>query len=119
MKEIFKGNIRRFDIKKIDFNGSKIKILEYETPIVKKDALFYVNMVGNIISFDYDTKLANIEEARDISTSMIKSPDQDLAKVGCIFFNENELEYSESLNRHDFKVLKKEFKKKYDNRRKK
>ena len=114
---IFKGNIRRFDIKKIDFNGSKIKILEYETPIVKKDALFYVNMVGNIISFDYDTKLANVEEARDVSISMIKSLDQDLAKVGCIFFNENELVHSESLNRHDFKVLKKEFKKKYDNRK--
>lgn len=119
MRKFFKGNIRRFDIKKIDFNGSKIKILEYETPIVKKDALFYVNMVGNIISFDYDTKLANIEEARDVSISMIKSLDQDLAKVGCIFFNENELVHSESLNRHDFKVLKKEFKKKYDNRKNK
>ena len=106
MKKIFKGNIRRFDIKKIDFNGNKIKILEYETPIVKKDSLFYVNMVGNIISFDYDTKLANVEEARDVSISMIKSLDQELV-------------HSESLNRHDFKVLKKEFKKKYDNRKNK
>ncbi len=39
MKKIFKGNIRRYDIKKIDFNGGKIKILEYETPIVKKDGV--------------------------------------------------------------------------------
>ena len=107
MKKIYCGNIHRLKIYSVD---EVAKTTGFESVILVKDALFYRNRLGKLISFDYDTVLPTLYEAQiNLINSFNKSnSNKDLY---CVYANESEILPSEFITNKELKMLKKEYKK--------
>ena len=112
MKNIYKGDIKTISISKLEINNGKISTLEYETPVIKKDGLFYIGALGAMISFDYETRLPDEVEAKAYVVESIEQRKEPEKKPypGCFFINSSTLEYYSSLSNHQFKLMKKQYK---------
>ena len=63
MKKLYTGEIKKLSIKNLDPKPGALMNLAYESMVIKKDALFYINFLGVPISVDFNTKLLTREEA--------------------------------------------------------
>lgn len=111
-KKIYTGDIKRYNIKKLGIDKNAEKILEANQAIVKKDALFYYNKLGILISFDYRTRLPDFNEAEELSIYEAKNSFTHSADPGFIYCDEKSIKYDKSISTAEFKVLKKTYEKK-------
>lgn len=82
-KIIYRGNI------------SKLVIghLGEESYVLKKDAYFYKNRFGKMISYDYGTVLPSYDEAREWLEHVINESDNDSNTVDCMYVDYDKLKY--------------------------
>ena len=109
MKKIYKGPMRRLIVSNLEVIDKNVKILEYETPIVQKDLMFYINRFGAFISFEHNTRLPDFGEATDyIKDEIIRRGDNPTPPYPtCPFVDEGDIEFSHEIDNSVFKVLKK------------
>ena len=110
-KNIYKGPVRKIVVSKLEINDGMLQLAEYETPVVKKDALFYRGLFNEFISFDCNTILPDKEEAIDHVKELIELLQARKAPFpSCDFVNESEIKFSHQVSKQEFKTLKKEYK---------
>lgn len=97
---IYRGEIKNMYVTDVEFfEGSRI--VKTDSVVVKKDAPFYVGIMGRRISFDYNTYLATREEASILLNE---------SNTGtCLFVDYGEL-VPEKISRKEFKQLRKTYK---------
>lgn len=110
MRNIYKGPLRNLYISKLDIHDGAIVSLEYANPIVKKDLLFYKNILGSYISFEHGTVLPDWYEAKDFVLHQLYCRDYNIDDhIACSYINEKEISYSHTVSDEEFKCLKKKF----------
>ena len=57
MKKLYTGEVKRMTVKKLDIFPGTMDTLSFESVVVKKDALFYMNFLGVPISIYHGSKL--------------------------------------------------------------
>ena len=105
MKRLFTGNIRSFSITNLQLDGENVKKLEYVTPIVQKDALFYKNMFDVMISLDHDNTY-------DVILQIAKKHPDMINKLDCLYTDDDEFKFYGKIPNREFKTLKKAFRNK-------
>ena len=111
MKQIYKAPMRQIRIKYLEINDGAIKNINYETPIIRKDLLFYKSWAGAYISFEHETRLPDFYEARDYVEDILVKRDENLTDYPtCPYVSEEEYEYSHEISKETFKALKKYYK---------
>ncbi len=108
MKKIFTGPIHSIHLKELDITENSLK-LEAQSTILIKDALFYQNIFGKIVSFDYGTCLCPKDEAYDYLTSFTN---QNKNRFSIPYINEEEITFDKAITKKEFKELKKKYAKK-------
>ncbi len=111
MKKIYKGKMRRLIVSNIDVTDKAITLLEYDTPVVEKDLLFYYSRLGALISFDYDTRLPDFAEASDYIKDTIAHMGYITTPPfpSCPYVDEGDVKFFHEIGDRDFKSLKKRF----------
>jgi hypothetical protein len=112
MTVIYKGIIRRYTVNQIEITENGVKCVKTETPIIRKDALFYRGICGKKISFDYDTPLPTYEEAESYAQQQVNHNQEYLGLANCLFVNDNEVRYYKEVSHKEFKEMKKKIKRK-------
>ncbi len=115
MKKIFKGPIHSLAIKSINITENSFE-LKTSSVTLKKDALFYETIFNKFINFDYNTVLASKEEANDYLIHTVNHNKDNLddlnpTHISIPYFNEDELTLQKSINKKEFKELKKQYRK--------
>lgn len=108
--EIFTGEIRKLYIKKLDIKEDSVDAI-VGSVIVKKDAPFYCNIVGRLVSFEHHTYLPTREEAEAYINNIVKNQPSALNDATCLYANYNSME-PKRIDRSEFKQLKKSYRKK-------
>ena len=111
MKQILRGPIYSLTLEYTNCDGKDN--LNESSHFLKKDALFYCNNFGQIISFDYGTKLADYDEAYSYLYSLYESfkDKSNIDKYSIAYYNMNELEYLKSVETKELKQLKRTYNK--------
>ena len=111
MKQIYKAPLRKLTVKNLEINDGVIKKIDYDSPIIRKDLLFYKNRMGAFISFEHETRLPDIEEAKDyVQNALGQSTGSNNKYPSCPYVNEEEFEYSHEISKESFKAVKKYYK---------
>lgn len=103
MKNIYKGQIKKMQVSKIDLtkNGVQLVLKDY---VVCKNSYFYKNIFGNIVNIEFDNVLASRQEAKDF----VRENGLDI-----IFVDYNELEFVQTVNNKQLKLMKNNLKRRY------
>jgi hypothetical protein len=104
MKKIYTGDIKKLSIKKLDPKPGALINLAYESTVLKKDALFYINFLGVPISLDYNTKLLTREEAVYYLKNGFKVNPSLSHCLSCMYQDQN-LTFSHEITKEEFKQL--------------
>ena len=108
MKSIYKGPMRKLVVSKLEVTDGAVRLLEYDTPIIKRDLTFYKGLFNSLISFEYGTRLPDQEEAIDFVKNAVAGRESTEGPYPvCPFVNDEEVKYSHDICDHNFKVLKK------------
>ena len=107
MKRILRGPIYKLYVKNLEINDTVLDI-ELASTTLKKDALFYINSFGKIVSLDYNTVLPQKEEAQYYIESHLPGTKNS---ADCVYFEDSDLEKYQLLSQSAFKQLKKTYKK--------
>ena len=102
------GTIRNMYVKNIGVNEEAGKIVT-DNMIIKKDAPFYINRVGRLISLDYDTFLPTRTEAEAFVVGRAKNFPDHLELATCLYADYGCME-THQISRKEFKELKKTYK---------
>lgn len=106
MKKLYTGEIKKLSIKKLDPKPGALMNLAYESTVIKKDALFYLNFLGVPISVDFNTKLLTREEAVYYLQNGFKVNPGLCQCLSCMYQGEN-LTFSHEVSKEEFKQLMK------------
>ena len=107
MKKLYTGEVKKMTVKKLDiFPGTDNK-LAFNSVVVKKDALFYINRLGVPISVDHDTKLLTQGEAEYYLREFAKKFPRSAESASCIYA-EPPFTLAKEVTNEEFKQLKKE-----------
>ncbi len=115
MKNLYKCHIRNLVINGITFKGNSIDEIDYSGSILIKDALFYRNRLGVLVSLDYDTELCSFHEAQDFCIQSIINAIVEKNQYPyneCLFYNESELSFLRKVPNKEIKQLKKQYREK-------
>lgn len=113
MRNIYKGPMRGLVVSKLELNNGVIKTLEYETPVIKKDLLFYRGRLNSFISFDYETIMPDQLEALDfIKNIAIQHNITEGPYPFCNYVNPGEIKFSHQVTKEEFKAIKKQYRQK-------
>ena len=96
MKKFFTADIRKMYIKEIVFNQRTIKLIP-QSSILIKDALFYENFRGKMISVDFDCCLLNSEEAFYSISREFKKNIENHCDVSCVYVDDEDFQFREEL----------------------
>lgn len=109
MKKLYKAPMRKLTVSHLEISDGAIQKLEFQDPIIRKDLLFYRNLFGAYISFEYDTRLPDYGEATDyIRDSLSRRETPDVPPYpSCSFVKDDDFTYSHEVDDHVFKTLKK------------
>ena len=110
MKKIYTGNINRLTVKNINIFPAAIDKLAFNSVVVEKNALFYLNRLGVPISIDHGTKLLTRYEAEYYIKNYARVNPYSLGQVSCIYADAP-FKFSHEINNDEFKKLMKEKKK--------
>ena len=109
MKNIYKAPLRSLVITQLDIQDGAVKLVEFDTPIVRKDVPFYRGVMNNYISFEHGTELLDEGEALTIvQNEVLQRPKKPYPT--CMFVVMNEMKYSHSVDSRNFRALKKFYK---------
>ena len=106
MKKLYTGEIKKLSIKNLDPKPGALMNLAYESMVIKKDALFYINFLGVPISVDFNTKLLTREEAVYYLQNGLKVNPGLCQSLSCMYQDEN-LTFSHEVSKEEFKKLMK------------
>ena len=110
MKRIYTGEIRNLYVKSIEVNGKAMEVVT-DSMVVRKDAPFYPNFVGKLISFEFDTYLPTKDEAEAyVRETVQRNPNISLDRATCLYACYGEMS-SQSVSNEEFKTYKKTYKK--------
>ncbi len=104
MRKLYTGEVKRLSIKKLDPNVEALRDIAFESTVVQKDALFYVNFAGVLISVDYNTKLLNRCEAEYYLRSCYKANPETAHLAGCVY-KDSGATFSHEVTNEEFKQL--------------
>lgn len=102
------GAIKNMYVKNVGVNESVSKVVT-ESVVLKKDAPFYWNPLGRLISFEHNTFLPTKSEAEAFVVGRAKSLPNHLHLATCIYADYGNMEVHE-ISRKEFKQLKKTYK---------
>lgn len=104
MRKLYTGEIKKLSIKKLEPRPDALMNIAYESTVVQKDALFYVNFAGVLISLDYGTKLLTRDEAEYYLKSGLKVNPSLAHLVHCVYQDSN-VTFSHEVTKEEFKQL--------------
>ena len=104
MKKLYTGEIKKLSIKNLDPKPGALMNLAYESMVIKKDALFYINFLGVPISVDFNTKLLTREEAVYYLQNGLKVNPSLCHCLSCIY-QDQQLTFSHEVTKEEFKQL--------------
>lgn len=104
MKKLYTGDIKKLSIKKLDPKPGALINIAFESTVVKKDALFYVNFAGVVISLDYGTKLLSRDEAEYYLKSGLKV-NPALSHLLYSLYQDADVKFSHEVTKEEFKQL--------------
>ena len=104
MKKLYTGSIKKLTVKNINIFPAAIEKIAFESVVVEKDSLFYMNFFGVPISVDYGTKLLTKSEAECYIKDFAKAFPGNLDKASCIYAN-GPFKFSHEITNDDFKKL--------------
>lgn len=104
MKKLYTGNIKKLSFKNFEVNPSAFRKIAFDSVVVDKDALFFINCMGVPISVDYNTKLLTREEAEDFVEYLVEKHPNDPNLATCIYADE-EFSFSHEVTRKELKKL--------------
>ena len=103
-KKLYTGEIRKLSLKKLEPKPEALLNLAYESTVVNKDALFYKNILGVVISVDYNTKLATRDEAEYYLRNSFKV-NPGLAHLDSCLYQESDVKFSHEVTKGELKQL--------------
>ena len=104
MKKLYTGEVKRMTVKKLDIFPGTMDTLSFESVVVKKDALFYMNFLGVPISIDHGTKLLTKYESQYYLKECAKRIPQKAEKISCIHAD-GPYTFSHEISDKEFKQL--------------
>ena len=107
MKKLYTGEVKKMTVKKLDIFPETDNKLAFNSVVVKKDALFYINRLGVPISIDHDTKLLTRCEAEYYLRDFVKRFPRSADKISCVYA-EPPFSFVRELSDEEFRKLKKE-----------
>lgn len=110
MPILLRNDIKSVYVKGLELNGSKIEKICLESKVIKKDALFYKGLLGNMISFDYNTTLPSLDEAESYVEQQVSVKPQFSDAISCLYVDEDNMRLERKVTKKRFKQLKKEYK---------
>lgn len=111
MPILLRNDIKSVYVKGLELNGSKIEKICLESKVIKKDALFYKGLLGNMISFDYNTTLPSLDEAESYVEQQVGVKPQFADVISCLYVDEDNMKLEGRVAKKRFKQLKKDYKK--------
>ncbi len=113
MPKILKTNINKLYVKKLEvnINEGNVQNVVLSENILKKDAEFYRNFLGVLVSFDYGTRLPDYDEAYSYTKQQIATDNPSkILNASCLFVREDDVFFERTVSRKEFKQLKKKYK---------
>ncbi len=104
---IYKGDIKRFVVKRVEF-GKGAPVIKTESIVIKKDAKFYLGHTGRMISFDYNTYLPSQNEAACFLNEAINT-NPDVQCTSCEYVDYTKLSHFDNVSRTQYKQMKKTY----------
>ena len=102
------GSIKNMYVKKVGISETASKVVT-ESIVLKKNAPFYWNLLGRLISFEYNTFLPTKSEAEAFVVERAKNFPEHLHLATCMYADYGNMEVHE-IGRKEFKQLKKTYK---------
>ena len=103
----FTGNIKKMYVKGLNEDGT----IETESVVLLKDSPFYSNIVGRLISMEYNTFLPTRSEADYFVECLAKAHPNNLSGATCVYADYDNMKSCE-VSKKDFKIKKKTYKEK-------
>lgn len=104
MRKLYTSEVKRLSIKKLDPNAEALRDIAFESTVIKKDALFYVNFAGVLISVEHNTKLLNRYEAEYYLRSCYKADPKTAHLASCVY-KDSGATFSHEVTNEEFKQL--------------
>ena len=102
------GTIKNMYVKSVGVNENAGKIIT-DSMVINKNAPFYWNIVGRLVSFEYNTFLPTKSEAEAFVIGRAKAFPEHLHLATCLYADYGNME-SHEISKKDFKQLKKTYK---------
>lgn len=102
------GPIKNMYVKSLGVNVNVGKVIT-ESIVLQKNAPFYWNRFGRLVSFDYGTFLPTKSEAEAYIEEAVRLHPEHLSNVTCMYADYGHIEVHE-IGRKEFKELKKTYK---------
>ncbi len=102
------GPIKNMYVKSMGINEGIGKVVT-ESIVLKKDAPFFWNGLGRLISFEYNTFLPTKNEAEAFVVESAKNHPNCPERATCMYADYSQMEVHE-ISRKDYKALKKTYK---------
>lgn len=103
------GPIKNLYIKSMGVNESISEIVT-DSMVLKKHSPFYWNMLGRLVSFEYNTFLPTKEEAEAYVMTTARRYPEHPELATCVYADYGNME-SHEIERREFRALKKTYKK--------
>lgn len=107
-RRIYHGKVMKLVVGVVEVKPSATEILKASKFVVREDALFYRNMFGKMVNFEFNTVLPTYDEAFDY-IQIQKTRNSSCGSASCLYSDLNDM-IPEDVSVEHFKQLKKEYK---------
>lgn len=110
MPILLRNDIKSAYVKNLEINGDKVEKIVLDSNVIKKGALFYKGLLGNMISFDHNTTLPSFDEATSYIEQQVSAKQENAETISCIYVDVDNMKFDKKVSMKVFKQLRKEYK---------
>lgn len=110
MKTIYKGQLNSLTVKNLKIRGDVVDSFDFEKAVISEDILFYTGAFGTLISFDYNTRLPDENEARGyILYGLEQMHEPEHAMKQCTYVDIDTVKPYKQVSNREFRLMKKAY----------